>query len=85
MKLYYDPAGNKRKMSNKFSIMNMVEAEESRIIVTGSPADIRKMMRVAEQYGFISYHCGRPIMREGRIYELHVVEGEPFYHIYRAV
>lgn len=84
MKRYYDPNGLEWKMSNAFSIVNVVSEEDDRCIVTGSPADIRKMMRIAEAFGFIPFNCGKPIMREGRKYQLHVVDGSPFYHIYRA-
>lgn len=88
MKKFVDPRGLTWKMSNKFGIGTYAEGDEDnvklRCIVTGSPADIRKMAKIAVAHGYIPYHCGHPIMREGRLYEIHFVEDDTFFYVYRA-
>ncbi len=44
--------------------------------LTGSPADIRKGIKYVEYLGITPVYDNRPIMREGRTYNLFVDEGE---------
>lgn len=73
-----------RKMSKAF-VTTMYEEDGKDVFeVTGSPADIRKMMRVAEEDGFIPFFAETPVMREGRKYGLRFVDGSIYFHFFRA-
>lgn len=80
-KVYYN--GIEWKMSKKFHVEVFDEDDVSSVLITGSPSDIRKTMRMAEMCGRVHYYVDRPIMREGGIYEFYAEQGENFYHIYR--
>lgn len=47
---------------------------DSDIIVTGSPSDIRKVVRDIETAGYYNLYENAPIMREGRIYSVRFPE-----------
>lgn len=59
-------------MKKRFSkAFRYYEDEESRTrIATGSPADIRKVIRDLEVEGMYNIHSQNPIMREGRLYSI---------------
>lgn len=44
------------------------------IIVTGSPSDIRKVVRDIEKAGYYNLYENAPIMREGRVYQVRFPE-----------
>lgn len=73
-----------RKMSNQFKTIMYEEDGRDYFEVTGSPADIRKMMRVAEEYGFIPFFAETPVMREGRKYGLRFIDGIIYFYFFRA-
>lgn len=47
---------------------------DSDIIVTGSPSDIRKVVRDIEKAGYYNLYENAPIMREGRTYQVRFPE-----------
>ena len=52
--------------------------------ITGSPSDIRKMVRMVEAGGRTPWYTNRAVMREGRRYSLQFYSDNDFYYIYRA-
>lgn len=44
------------------------------VVVTGSPSDIRKVVRDIETAGYYNLYENAPIMREGRIYSVRFPE-----------
>ena len=47
-----------------------VDVENRTRIATGSPADIRKVIKDIEAEGMYNIHAQKPIMREGRLYSI---------------
>lgn len=84
MKNYYDRFGREWKMSRRFKTERWYDEEGNAVFLAkGSPADIRKMVKIVEADGLIPWNTDKPIFREGRTYGLGV-EDSTFYHIFRV-
>lgn len=74
-----------KRMSKAFKIeVHEYEDHPDIYTVKGSPADIRKIIGIAEKNGFVNFYCKPVTMREGRLYEIMFEDGSSYYSVSRV-
>jgi hypothetical protein len=74
-----------KKMSRNAVAFETHDQDGKYLCLVGSPNDILKGIRYAEENGYYPFFLDGPILRNGRRYELTLNKDTRYWHVSRAV